>query len=236
MPLRVCADKGWISLMDIGQQLRQAIGIEKPIVQAPMAGAQDWRLAVAVSQAGGLGSIPCGMLTREQVLTEINQFRQHSNKPYNLNFFCHQMPTVDTVMLQHWQAKLARYYQHYQLQANDEISGLRVPFDQAMADMLEPIKPPVVSFHFGLPHPDLVAQIKTWGTTILSSATTVEEAIWLQKRRGYYHCPRLRGRRASCDVFNRRPQHPATDANIAGRDNRRGVCSSDCRWWSSDCC
>lgn len=167
--------------MDIGQQLRQAIGIEKPIVQAPMAGAQDWRLAVAVSQAGGLGSIPCGMLTREQVLTEINQFRQHSNKPYNLNFFCHQMPTVDTVMLQHWQAKLARYYQHYQLQANDEISGLRVPFDQAMADMLEPIKPPVVSFHFGLPHPDLVAQIKTWGTTILSSATTVEEAIWLQK-------------------------------------------------------
>ncbi|WP_394200937.1 NAD(P)H-dependent flavin oxidoreductase [Shewanella waksmanii] len=160
--------------------LCQLLSISKPIIQAPMAGVQDWRLAVAVSQAGALGSIPCGMLTSEQVIEQVSLFQHHCDKPYNLNFFCHQMPQMNDAELARWQTCLEPYYHQYQLPPSASITGLRKPFDKQMADKLDAIKPPVVSFHFGLPEPQLVEQIKTWGTIILSSATTVEEAIWLQ--------------------------------------------------------
>jgi len=161
--------------------LCRILGIEKPIIQAPMAGAQNWELAVAVSESGGLGSIPCGMLTKDQILSEINNFKEHSDKPYNLNFFCHVMPAINHQALKGWEERLKKHYDSLSVNPPEEISGLRVPFDVSVADMLEPYKPPVISFHFGLPSADLIARIKSWGTIIISSATTKDEGVWLQE-------------------------------------------------------
>ena len=157
------------------------LGIEKPIIQAPMAGAQNWELAVAVSESGGLGSIPCGMLTKDQILSEINNFKEHSDKPYNLNFFCHVMPAINHQALKSWEERLKKHYDSLSVNPPEKISGLRVPFDVSVADILEPHKPPIISFHFGLPSEDLIARIKSWGTIIISSATTKEEGVWLQE-------------------------------------------------------
>ncbi len=160
--------------------LSQSLGIKLDIIQAPMAGVQNWELALAVSEAGGLGSIPCGMLTPEQVVSEIEAFTARSSKPYNLNFFCHDMPPIDEEALATWQSTLQGYYDLLDAKVPSEIGGLRYPFDADMADAIEAFKPPVVSFHFGLPSPELVARIKSWGSVILSSATTLEEGVWLQ--------------------------------------------------------
>lgn len=160
--------------------LSQSLGIKLDIIQAPMAGVQNWELALAVSEAGGLGSIPCGMLTPEQVVSEIEAFTARSSKPYNLNFFCHDMPPIDEAALATWQSTLQGYYDLLDAKVPSDIGGLRYPFDADMADATEAFKPPVVSFHFGLPSPELVARIKSWGSVIFSSATTVEEGIWLQ--------------------------------------------------------
>lgn len=157
------------------------LGIDKPIIQAPMAGVQNWELAVAVSSSGGLGSIPCGMLTKEQVLLEITNFRKHSNKAYNLNFFCHKMPDIDHPELKAWEEQLSPYYESFSIKPHKEVSGLRLPFDINIADALESHKPPVLSFHFGLPSPELVTRIKSWGTVVISSATTKQEGVWLEK-------------------------------------------------------
>lgn len=157
------------------------LGIEKPIIQAPMAGVQNWELAVAVSSSGGLGSIPCGMLTKDQVLLEITNFRKHSNKAYNLNFFCHKMPDIEHPELKAWEEQLSPYYESLSIKPQKEVSGLRLPFDINLADALESHKPPVLSFHFGLPSPELVTRIKSWGTVVISSATTKQEGIWLEK-------------------------------------------------------
>lgn len=160
--------------------LSQSLGIKLDFIQAPMAGVQNWELALAVSEAGGLGSIPCGMLTPEQVVSEVEAFTARSSKPYNLNFFCHDMPPIEEVALATWQSTLQGYYDLLDAKVPSEINGLRYPFDADMADAIEAFKPPVVSFHFGLPSPELMARIKSWGSVILSSATTLEEGVWLQ--------------------------------------------------------
>lgn len=161
--------------------LSSILGVAKPIIQAPMAGVQNWELAVAVSEAGGLGSIPCGMLAKEQILSEVEQFKLHSDKPYNLNFFCHEMPELDEKALKAWENCLGEYYTSLDVQPPKEVTGLRYPFDEEIADLLEVHKPPVMSFHFGLPSAELVKRIKSWGSIILSSATTEAEGVWLQE-------------------------------------------------------
>lgn len=161
--------------------LCQLLAIDVPIIQAPMAGVQDWELAAAVANAGGLGSIPCGMLTLPQIEAEIIAFKQASDKPYNLNFFCHDMPPLDKPALDEWQAALGDYYRALEVSPPTDVGALRVPFNQATADLLAPHQPPVLSFHFGLPSAELVAQIKSWGSVIMSSATTLEEGLWLEQ-------------------------------------------------------
>ncbi|MCH9691367.1 MAG: nitronate monooxygenase [Gammaproteobacteria bacterium] len=155
--------------------------IEKPIIQAPMAGVQNWELAAAVSNSGGLGSIPCGMLTKDQVISEIKNFKKHSNKQYNLNFFCHKMPAINLQMMKAWQEQLSPYYESFSIKPSDGASNLRVPFDMNLANAIEAYKPPILSFHFGLPSQELVTKIKSWGSIVISSATTKEEGIWLEK-------------------------------------------------------
>ena len=159
------------------------MGIELPIIQAPMAGVQDHKLAVAVSNAGGLGSLPCAMLNAESLAAELTALTSKTDKPYNVNFFCHTPPTPDPEVEARWRTTLAPYYQELGVDLNDTPTGAsREPFSDAMADVLETFKPPIVSFHFGLPSPALMQRIRSWGSKILSSATTVEEALWLEER------------------------------------------------------
>src|SRR5215213_984392 len=90
--------------------LEDLFGIELPIIQAPMAGVQDHVLAAAVSNAGGLGSLPCAMLSPESMRRELTALRETTARPYNVNFFCHTMPPEDAVRDAGWRAALAAYY------------------------------------------------------------------------------------------------------------------------------
>ena len=160
--------------------LAALLNIDLPILQAPMAGVQGSALAVAVSNAGGLGALPCGMLSPEGVRAELAAIRAGTGRPYNVNFFCHTLPEADAAREAAWRAALAPYYAELGIEMPAAAGGAsRMPFDAAMADVLAALSPPVVSFHFGLPDPALLARVKGWGARVLASATTVAEAQWL---------------------------------------------------------
>jgi len=161
--------------------LTDRLGIELPILQAPMAGVQGSELAIAVSRAGGLGALPCAMLSPDGVADELATIRTAGSGPINVNVFCHTPPAPDPDRRARWHAALTPFYAELGLdiEAVPADSGRR-PFDHAACDTLEPFRPEVVSFHFGLPAPELLARVKAWGATVLSTATTVEEARWLE--------------------------------------------------------
>ncbi len=157
------------------------LDLNAPIIQAPMAGVQNHRLAVAVCEAGGLGSLPAAMWSPADLHSELQALQQATQRPYNVNFFCHTPPTPDAQAQAAWRETLAPYYQAMGLAPNTASNGVaRVPFNHDAADVLEAFRPAVVSFHFGLPAADLLARVKGWGSLVLSSATTVPEALWLQ--------------------------------------------------------
>ena len=161
--------------------LQTLLGIELPIIQAPMAGVQDSRLAIAVSNAGGLGSLPCAMLTPDAMRQELAHIAAHTTRPYNVNFFCHAPPRSNAQRETGWRAVLAPYYRELELDLAAVPAGaLRTPFGADAADVLDDFKPAVVSFHFGLPSADLLARVRAGGSKIFSSATTVDEARWLE--------------------------------------------------------
>ena len=161
--------------------LQKLFGIDLPLIQAPMAGAQGAKLAIAVSNAGGLGSLPCAMLTLDAMKKELGEFKAHTTKPYNVNFFCHVPPVPSDEREARWRAALAPYYQEFGIDANNIPAGPgRAPFTAEAADVLSEFKPAVVSFHFGLPSSALIARVRAWGGKIISSATTVDEARWLE--------------------------------------------------------
>jgi nitronate monooxygenase len=161
--------------------IQQLFGIELPIIQAPMAGVQGSALAIAVSNAGGLGSLPCAMLSVDAMRKELSLMREQTSKPYNVNFFCHEEPVADPARDARYRQLLAPYYREFGLDADAVTAGAaRRPFDDAAADVLAEYRPAVVSFHFGLPNERLLARVRECGAKILSSATTVEEALWLE--------------------------------------------------------
>jgi nitronate monooxygenase len=159
---------------------RDLLGVELPILQAPMAGVQDSALCIAVSNAGGLGSLPCGLLSPEAMLAELSAIRAGTDKPYGVNFFCHRMPAADEVRESGWRALLLPYFEEFGLELPGAATGLRTPFSSQAADILEEFKPPVVSFHFGLPAAPLLKRVKSWDAKVLGCATTVDEARWLE--------------------------------------------------------
>jgi len=163
--------------------LQQLLGIELPIIQAPMAGVQDSALALAVSNAGGLGSLPCALLGPEALRGELAQIRARTTRPYNVNFFCHRTPVPDPTREAMWRQSLAHYYRELDIDPASIPAGPgRRPFDAAAAELLAEFRPPVVSFHFGLPDEALLARVRAWGAKVMSSATTVDEARWLEAR------------------------------------------------------
>ncbi|MEM7115724.1 MAG: nitronate monooxygenase [Chloroflexota bacterium] len=161
--------------------LKNLFGIAYPLIQAPMAGVQDSTLALAVSGAGGLGSVPCGMLGLEALQAELETIRAKSSTPINVNFFCHTPPTPDVEREARWRELLQPYFAEFGIDSSTIGAGMgRRPFSHETADLLESYQPAIVSFHFGLPEKGLLARVKGWGATILASATTVAEAEWLE--------------------------------------------------------
>jgi nitronate monooxygenase len=161
--------------------LQELLGIEHPIIQAPMAGVQGSALAVAVSNAGGLGSLPCAMLDADSIRRELAVIRAQSARPFNVNFFCHRQPEPNAERESGWRAMLSPYFAEYGIDPHSIATGAgRAPFSSETADVLEEFTPAVVSFHFGLPTADLLARVRGCGAKILSSATTVDEARWLE--------------------------------------------------------
>jgi nitronate monooxygenase len=161
--------------------LQKLLSIDLPIIQAPMAGVQSSALAVAVNSAGGLGSLPCAMLSPNDIRKELAAIREQTDRPINVNFFCHPQPVADAGREAAWRETLAPYYEELGLDINAVAQGRgREPFSAEAADLLDEFRPAVVSFHFGLPSDELLARVRSWGARVLSSATTVEEARWLE--------------------------------------------------------
>jgi nitronate monooxygenase len=157
------------------------LGTERPIVQAPMAGVQNHALAVAVCEAGGLGSLPAAMLSPEALRQELTALRAKTSRPYNVNFFCHAPPLPNAERETQWRALLAPYYAELGLDVHAVPAGAgRLPFNAESAAVLAEFRPAVVSFHFGLPATHLLAQVRAMGAKVWSSATTVDEAQWLE--------------------------------------------------------
>ncbi len=166
--------------------LTNLLGINLPIVQAPMAGASGPAMAIAASKAGALGSLPCAMRSRDQVLEDLKQFRSSAKGPVNLNFFCHTPPVHNETRSTRWLERLKPYYDELNQVFDPETAKLptpsRAPFDELMCELIESECPEVVSFHFGLPAPALLTRVKRAGCLVFSSATTVAEARYLEQR------------------------------------------------------
>jgi nitronate monooxygenase len=165
------------------RRLLELLKIEIPIVQAPMAGSDSVALARSVSSVGALGSLACALLSPDGVRDAMLALRQEMARPFNLNFFCHAMEALDPAATDRWKRLLRPHYERWGLEIETVAEGrLRMPFNEEMCAVVEELKPEVVSFHFGLPTPRLVDRVKRHGIRILSSATSVREAEWLEER------------------------------------------------------
>src|ERR1051325_4972294 len=146
------------------RRLLDLLRTEFPIVQAPMAGVMDAELVIAAAQGGALGSLPCAMLPPEKAREQINIIRQRVSAAVNMNFFCHTPVDADPLREAGWRARLASYYSEFGVDPVAPINAAsRAPFNAAMCELIEQLKPEVVSFHFGLPEPALLRRIKAAG-------------------------------------------------------------------------
>ena len=165
------------------RRIQDLFGTELPIIQAPMAGSVGSEMVNAVSEAGGLGSLPCAMLTPGQIRTELGIIRQRTSRPINLNFFCHRSPQEDPVREAAWRQHLENYFIELGVDPQAPApGGLRTPFDNERCDLVVEFTPEVISFHFGLPEQSLLDRMRATGAKIISSATSVDEARWLEDR------------------------------------------------------
>jgi len=164
-------------------RLLDLFGIEQPIVLAPMAGPGLSPLAIAVAKAGGLGSLPCALLTADLARSEIAAFRAATNAPLNLNFFAHTSPQYDEAREMAWRERLKPFYAELGVDPAAPIpQSNRAPFDDNFCALVEETKPQIVSFHFGLPEKRLLDRVRAAGAKVIAAATTVREAIWLTER------------------------------------------------------
>jgi nitronate monooxygenase len=151
-----------------------------PIVQAPMAGGVSVpRLAAAVSEAGGLGFLAAGYKTADGMYQEIKQVRGLTGRPFGVNLFLPQPETADAALVDVYAQQLAGEAAWYETELGDPETGRDDGYEAKLAVLLDnPV--PVVSFHFGVPHPEVIESLHRVGTLTLATATTVEEAQALQ--------------------------------------------------------
>ena len=152
------------------------LGITHPIIQAPMASASTPDMAAAVCNVGGLGSLGCAMYDTDGVRGVVADLRRQTDRPFNLNFFVHQEPDLTAADTEPMRALLAPYYAERGVETVPEVSVPFPTFGEAMLETLLDLRPPIVSFHFGLPSNAAVTALKASGVIIMASATTVPEA------------------------------------------------------------
>jgi nitronate monooxygenase len=163
------------------RRLLDLLGIELPIFLAPMAGAGGAPMAVAVAEAGGLGALPCALLSPDKMRQALDAIRRSTSRPINMNFFCHSPAAADSTRETAWRQRLMPYYREFGLDPGMAIPVPSIPpFDTVACDLVAELKPAVVSFHFGLPGKNLLDRVRATGAKILSSATTADEARWLE--------------------------------------------------------
>ena len=164
------------------RRLIELFKTEFPIVLAPMAGAMDAELVIAAAQGGALGSLPCAMISADKAREQVKIIRQRVSAPVNMNFFCHQPVEADLEREAGWRKRLEPYYRELGLDPATPVNAAnRAPFDAAMCEAVEELKPEVVSFHFGLPDQALLRRVKAAGCIVMGCATIVKEAIWLEE-------------------------------------------------------
>ncbi|HYJ82119.1 MAG TPA: nitronate monooxygenase [Allosphingosinicella sp.] len=156
------------------------LGSRHPILLAPMAGAGGVDLAAGAIEGGAVGALPCAMLTPGEADAQAAELRARAAGPVNLNFFCHAMPSGADERA--WRTLLAPFYEDYGAAAGDESGPVRRPFDAAMCEVVETVRPELVSFHFGLPEEALLDRVRIAGAKIVATATSVAEARWLAER------------------------------------------------------
>ena len=159
------------------RRLCDLLKIEHPIIQAPMAGSATPQLAAAVSNAGGLGSLGCAQMMPDELRDVVLKLRAGTNRPFNLNFFTHPAPTTSAEVLARTINRLRPYYEELSLGAPPEnLPQMGPGFDGAKLEVVLGIRPPIVSFHFGIPDTNMIARLKEAGIVLMSTATTVAEA------------------------------------------------------------
>ncbi len=154
------------------------VGVKLPIVQAPMAGVSTPELAAAVSNAGGLGSIGVGATDARGARAMIDAIRLQTDRPFNVNLFVHASANADEAREQGWLQALQPLFERYGVEPPSALRTIYKSFaeDGEMLAMLVQAKPPVVSFHFGLPDAGRIAALKEAGSVLIASATSVAEA------------------------------------------------------------
>jgi nitronate monooxygenase len=161
--------------------LLNLLGVTHPIIQAPMSGFSSPALVAAVSNAGALGSLGCAALSAQMMRDQIEEIRRATNRPFNLNYFVHPAPHIDAHVASRVRERLAAYYDEFGLGTAPEPSDPFPRFDEERVQLLLDLRPRVVSFHFGLPPPDMLTRVKQSGAIVVSSATTVAEARRLER-------------------------------------------------------
>lgn len=161
------------------RRLAERLSLATPIAQAPMAGAGGVDLAIAAGRGGALAALPCALLGPDDIVAQSAAVRAAGDSPLNLNFFCHHLAEADDSA---WRRALQPFYDDYGVGYPDTPPALRAPFGAAQADAVETVRPEVVSFHFGLPDPALLARVKAAGALVFGNATSVDEARWLAER------------------------------------------------------
>lgn len=163
------------------RRLLDLVNTEFPIIQAPMAGVMDADLVIAAALGGALGSLPCAMLSVDKAREQVQIIRQRVSAPVNMNFACHRLSNPDPSDEMRWKQRLAPYYRELGLDPAVPVNAAnRAPFDAEMCDLVEELKPEVVSFFYGLPDPVLFSRVKAAGCVVIGAATTVKEAVWLE--------------------------------------------------------
>lgn len=157
--------------------LLTTLGVSLPILQAPMAGVSTPAMAAAVSSAGGLGSIGVGAVDAETARGMIAAVRAATDRPFNVNVFCHRPAVADGAREAAWLARLAPHFARVGAEPPGQLREVFTSFveDDAMLAMLLEERPRVVSFHFGLPSAEQIAALRGAGIVLLASATNVEE-------------------------------------------------------------
>lgn len=158
--------------------LLSLLNIQLPILQSPMVGVSTPRLAAAVSSAGGLGSIGIGASNVEQARAMIRETAALTDKPFNVNLFCHAPAIHDSARETQWLNVLAPFFAEFDAVAPAALREIYTSFveDPDMLQMLLEEKPAVVSFHFGLPPQSAIDALKDAGIILLCSVTNLAEA------------------------------------------------------------